>query len=826
MATAYDVGTTSTINPTGQATSYVVFYAATRWWAFWSNGTNMVFDTSTDGGQTWTGSPTSCGAATGYTLWDAYFDGTYLHYVRCATGTLYYRRGTPQSNGTMSWAAAEQTVQSGATAVTYPSVTCCGGGKPTVSWLNRASSTYLTYVKQSSTTDGTFSEDTNVTKSNFHSSSSGGRSKVAGLSTSAFMIGYGTSTSTINFMRWNGSAWQSADTQPFNDAINSMTWKLIGNPGSDTEAYLLYMDSAGDINFFRRQSNNTWTSIQDTGVNGSTTNVMLGFSVQWSSHKAWVAYVPSTTTHEVYYIAYDGTSTWSSATLICTDATGIGSAASSFNLSPVSSNNYIMALYNTETSTYHMHVFSWQTITQVNVDISDGLAFGDSVATPTRILSVMDAMTGSDSPSRLTPKTAISRDLLNLIEQIAKTRQLSTQDSITFPDRQTTQKALAILRDSIGLGEQIARPSRSLSVQDATLLAEQILKSRPLSIQDGLSLNEYIRVQKQLIILDSLNIAEQILRNKTLTMNDQVTLKEYILNNRTLTYILDQQSIGDRIQANKGLLIAKDQLSLIDYIVQSSAGIIKEILDALSTADYILTNKAAIIASDQASLNDLVVRNKSLTMQDQAAIIDLIQRNKSLSTVDQASMIDLIQRSKSLTMQDQISLIESMLRNKALAMQDTVLIAEILSRGKNITAQDALALQEFIKLNKSLIIRDSLLFTDWADKLGAALVEIYDSIAAGDVILTNKSLTFIEETLSMTEQILRNKSISVRDGLLLLDAIQTLKVLVILDSLHLIDSAEKTLTETLRTYVLVKRLHAKMLEDDIQAKQLEDDIKT
>lgn len=91
------------------------------------------------------------------------FDGTYMHYAECvltAGGTIYYRRGTPNTNGSITWSAGEQTVLGEGAPVTYgyPNISVDSGGYPWIGYLRNIGAWlyWNAWVIKSSTNDGTW----------------------------------------------------------------------------------------------------------------------------------------------------------------------------------------------------------------------------------------------------------------------------------------------------------------------------------------------------------------------------------------------------------------------------------------------------------------------------------------------------------------------------------------------------------------------------------------------------------------------------------------------------------------------------------------------
>jgi len=88
------------------------FFAAAKYWVFYGDGANMGFRSSMDG-STWNAF-TAIRASSLGSNFSIQFDGVYVHYVFSTVwilgGDVYYRMGQPNSDGTITWFAAEQTV--------------------------------------------------------------------------------------------------------------------------------------------------------------------------------------------------------------------------------------------------------------------------------------------------------------------------------------------------------------------------------------------------------------------------------------------------------------------------------------------------------------------------------------------------------------------------------------------------------------------------------------------------------------------------------------------------------------------------------------------
>ena len=86
-----------------------VFYANDLFWAFYSNGTNLVYTTSRTG-VVWSTVTNVRTCLQGYEF-SVTFDGLYIHYVFASTTSdVLYRSGKTNYDGSITWNGAEETV--------------------------------------------------------------------------------------------------------------------------------------------------------------------------------------------------------------------------------------------------------------------------------------------------------------------------------------------------------------------------------------------------------------------------------------------------------------------------------------------------------------------------------------------------------------------------------------------------------------------------------------------------------------------------------------------------------------------------------------------
>lgn len=239
------------------------FYANGRHWVFyWSSDTEISVKTSTDG-TSWSGA-TSIRAGLSGTgenpHFDIYFDGTYLHYAITENkgalpnnaGLVYYRRGTPDAAGTITWSAAEQTAYTNPYASGYPVYT------PSIA-VDDSSHAYIAFsyvdnfwngycvVTRNTNTDGTW-----ATTAGYPYQLLTGTNPITQITpqTSGKMyVIYGAANSAIVYGRaYDGTNWGAQTTVRSNKGSSPFEWYIgsIVNYG-DLLEYVYGVTTTNDI---------------------------------------------------------------------------------------------------------------------------------------------------------------------------------------------------------------------------------------------------------------------------------------------------------------------------------------------------------------------------------------------------------------------------------------------------------------------------------------------------------------------------------------------------------------------------------------------------
>jgi hypothetical protein len=198
------------------------FYANGRWWALYSNGTNFGWKTSVDGID-WTGSFTIYGAYGSWTI-DIWYDeaNNKICLARYAGAYVYYRQGTANGDGTITWDSDEVTVTSEGI---YGGIRLCkdSNGYPWVSYIT-ITNYYARVVKATTTNGSSWGTPTTLW---------------TGTSASVIIIVPLTSGKMLALLSKNGAVFQSR-------LYNGSSWETAVNASTSNPSSYTMFDAVAD----------------------------------------------------------------------------------------------------------------------------------------------------------------------------------------------------------------------------------------------------------------------------------------------------------------------------------------------------------------------------------------------------------------------------------------------------------------------------------------------------------------------------------------------------------------------------------------------------
>jgi hypothetical protein len=319
LLTCFDCASASTIGTTtdGEVTRFVYqrrcFYANGRFWVFYTDGTNLVFSTSTDN-VSWASSTSvrTCIDGRKFSVW---FDGTYFHYAYCLGNSgsdLLYRRGTPNSDGTVTWSAVEQTAYVAPLGqyLTYPAIAVDSSGYAWIAYRYSADNTnWYPYIIKSGNNNGTWG----TTPGGFPYSLSSTAASVwrphcVPLTSQKMAAIYGRAAG-INVKIWNGSGWSAEETP----ASSANSGNYISTVADGDDVYFVYPTATTyDISCQKRTyGSSSWGSC-GTVQSSTTLTTAPALSIDASTGNLTCYWTGTPSTNHIYFKKYSGGS-WDSS---------------------------------------------------------------------------------------------------------------------------------------------------------------------------------------------------------------------------------------------------------------------------------------------------------------------------------------------------------------------------------------------------------------------------------------------------------------------------------------------------------------------------------
>jgi hypothetical protein len=274
---ANTIGTSTDLFATRDSFQHKGFYTNGLFWQFYTSAafTNIVYRTSADG-TTWSGANITRANDRGHQF-SLYFDGTYLHYAGVnvpTAGHVYYRRGIPNANGTITWSADEQDVYT-STIIATPSISVDSSGYAFITFKRWNGTANTPFIIKSGNNDGTWG----TTPSPFPYELDGSVNDntwlpcVVALTATKMLVVYQRDSQLVNFRSWNGSAW-NAIVQTATVTQDGGSQCVCGLVAEGDNAHLVWPTLEGPILYRKQISYVNYTY----ATNSLSTEAVIHFS--------------------------------------------------------------------------------------------------------------------------------------------------------------------------------------------------------------------------------------------------------------------------------------------------------------------------------------------------------------------------------------------------------------------------------------------------------------------------------------------------------------------------------------------------------------------
>lgn len=287
------------------------FIANGRIWVFWYDGTNMVWSSSSDNGTNWEAKATLRANASHMELALACdSDNNTVQYAyseqSAAANPIYYRSGDLNTDGTITWRAAEQTAVAGVALKYYISLSIetLSTDEPVIMYIYASGTTWgVPTVSMSSTENGTWTTGGGYPKTLNAAHGSARVTRIAPFSTGTFYCLWVFSGSLRGMYNAIGGAGWDADSSTVQTSIDT---NLVGFhdlvvADDDSLRILTSEDTTHHIRYSDRDyATGTWSSSIEIDLSVSSGITRPTLSVL--SDNNMIVYGCKTTKH--YYTMY------------------------------------------------------------------------------------------------------------------------------------------------------------------------------------------------------------------------------------------------------------------------------------------------------------------------------------------------------------------------------------------------------------------------------------------------------------------------------------------------------------------------------------------
>ena len=490
------VGTSTSTVPVIYGFQKKCFYANGRWWVFYYDGTYFGWRTSTDGTtwSAWTSYNTAlvADAQKGwrYDIWyDEPNNKICLARYQGLTIYIYYRQGTANADGTITWDSAEVLITTDAG---YDVKVCKdSNGYPWVSYQQNVTNYPMRVVKASTTTGSSWGSPTTL-----WTQASGSTDILIVPLTGGKMLAIRNLVGSVFQSRlYTGSTWETAVDASTSTSDSCSHFDAVAD-GDDVHLVFCKVDYYRIV-YVKYVYGTGWGSEETVeSATVSYNHPTISFK---STDKVRVFYLLSQTT--INYRDRDSGS-WQTAVTISSSESTITCVCSSYQA--VSSK--ICVTWKSGASSPYDVKFEGYTLAIVK-EVTDSLSLSDAVLR-NKTLAISDSVGLVDTLLR--DKIFQILDELNLTDIIFRDKTFTITDSISLSEiiEVITGAIIKYVADTIGLTEQI-KVDKTFIVSDTLNLVDAVsTPSRILHALDSIGLSDNAFVNKILIVSDQIALAE------------------------------------------------------------------------------------------------------------------------------------------------------------------------------------------------------------------------------------------------------------------------------------------------------------------------------
>ena len=268
VSSASTLDTVSIGDATTFSKDHKCWYVSGRYWAVWGDGTNIVYSSSTDGINWETKTTMLSGIGIG-DQGDTWFDGTYIHYAYCSSrqgDDILYRRGTPQSNGVISWSAAEQVAYDTPSDQRSFLTTVCvdTGGYPFIAWVREYDGNRYPWLTKSAKNDGTWETAPGHIYQLSTTADYTWVTDVIPMTNGKVYALYGREDAQLRGRLWDGSVWDSSDQTCASQNLYK-GWNFAAVAVND-EIHLTFREKTTQYIKYVNRKDNTWNTGNEINI--------------------------------------------------------------------------------------------------------------------------------------------------------------------------------------------------------------------------------------------------------------------------------------------------------------------------------------------------------------------------------------------------------------------------------------------------------------------------------------------------------------------------------------------------------------------------------